>query len=160
MHYINSVKYVFSIDGHSSIHRRFFVHHNYGGCPGDWGWFVNVDTASPACAWEQQFTNAGPWPFFLYNANETVINYLIPPQDLEQADFIAIYTKPATNIVAAPCCKLPCCFKKGVNISIPLVWWKHVIVDLCSSSITRFKIQVSTSQMNKLNSLWLRDRQA
>merc|ERR1711936_617578 len=50
----------FSIAGHASIHRRFFVHHSYAGCSNDYGWFVNVDTPSPACDWDQHWETATP----------------------------------------------------------------------------------------------------
>ena len=86
--------YLFSIAGHASIHRRFFVHHSYAGCNNDYGWFVNVDTPNPACNWEQHWTNANTWPTFLVVKDNKNINYLTYNQ-IELADSIGIFTKPA-----------------------------------------------------------------
>ncbi len=52
----------FSIAGHSTIDRHWFVNQSYAGCPSDFGWMVVLDgRANPnyACSWENTRTDAG-----------------------------------------------------------------------------------------------------
>ena len=97
--------FFFSIAGHAAhAGRRFVVNKSYGGCNNDYGWFVNVDTPSPYCNWEQHWTNANTWPTFLVVKSSNNINYLTY-NDIELADFIGIFTQPATGQNNANCSK-------------------------------------------------------
>ena len=71
------------------------MHKSYGGCGNDYGWFVNVDMANPACDWEKHWTNGGVWPRFLYVTAATYQNYLTY-NNIDAADNIGIFTKPGT----------------------------------------------------------------
>ncbi|GFO01854.1 hemicentin-1 [Plakobranchus ocellatus] len=61
----------FSIQGDSSLGRRFFMNHQYDGCPKDAGWLVAVDTPSKPCPWEVK----NKYPQFLFAAGPTLENW-------------------------------------------------------------------------------------
>ncbi|XP_059149531.1 uncharacterized protein LOC131936521 [Physella acuta] len=80
---------VFSIVGHISpdLMRTFFVNNVYGGCPADKGWFVAVDRADGACAWEK----ASRFPVFKYSRQSSPENWTTG--DVANADMFAIFVK-------------------------------------------------------------------
>ncbi|KAJ8026239.1 Contactin-associated protein 1 [Holothuria leucospilota] len=65
--YSTSMNY-FSMAGHDSISRHFFVSRAYGGCNVDSGWVVVVDYGNNAgCSWDTWWTR----PFFIASAAST-----------------------------------------------------------------------------------------
>ncbi|XP_005096204.1 uncharacterized protein LOC101863664 [Aplysia californica] len=86
-------KNFFSVHGDDSLQRRFFMNHQYGGCPSDAGWFVAVDRKNVPCAWEK---NSG-FPMFLYAKKDVMTNWTTG--DVERADFIAVFVKYNTGAV-------------------------------------------------------------
>lgn len=72
----------FSVDGHITLSRRFFLSHQYGGCAADTGWLVGFGVKRPtSCGWEDRDYN------LRYSPNSTKILF----DQAEDADNIMIY---------------------------------------------------------------------
>ncbi len=67
---VSETKNYFSIEGHDTLKRRFFINRSYGGCPEDYGWLV-VATPGGGCDWEL----ATPGARILYAPGDTYINW-------------------------------------------------------------------------------------
>ena len=55
----------------TSLDRKFFINQRYGGCNGDYGWFIVADKYL-ACNWEKKGTE----PVFLYTKNHTARKWI------------------------------------------------------------------------------------
>ncbi|XP_038070583.1 uncharacterized protein LOC119739645 [Patiria miniata] len=64
---ISTATNYFSIEGDVNEERRFYINHNYGGCPGDKGWLVVTDSQMLTdCQYERPSAEY-PYPIILYS---------------------------------------------------------------------------------------------
>ncbi|XP_038054986.1 uncharacterized protein LOC119727198 [Patiria miniata] len=64
----------FSIYGINQRDWRFHINNNFGGCKGDGGWLVVIESNSLVCPWDKQ-TAAYPYPFILYSATNSTVTW-------------------------------------------------------------------------------------
>ncbi|XP_005104008.1 uncharacterized protein LOC101851971 isoform X2 [Aplysia californica] len=79
----------FSIAGHLSYKRRFYINHKLHGCKHDDGWFMAMDKARPPCPYERHSS----FPQFLYSSGNARALWSTSG-DTVQADVMAIFVKP------------------------------------------------------------------
>ena len=80
----------FSVAGHPEVKRRFFINHNYGGCPLDKGYTVIVDTGiatQHTCSWDDQPS----FPQILYSKINGLTIWDRPM--FGRADYAAVYVR-------------------------------------------------------------------
>ncbi|XP_070567302.1 uncharacterized protein [Ptychodera flava] len=85
----NSQTNYFSIPGHDSVSRHFFVNQNYGGCEIDVGWLVVVDTGNTSCDWSEMKRR----PYFLYGSAGQKITYQSGSDDVATGRSFAVFIK-------------------------------------------------------------------
>jgi hypothetical protein len=69
----NNSTYVSSFSYPTDSKRNFFVNHNYGGCPSDYGWFMmkDYDALSGCSEWDAVTGKS----YFLYAGGTTMVNW-------------------------------------------------------------------------------------
>ncbi|XP_022094469.1 uncharacterized protein LOC110981300 isoform X2 [Acanthaster planci] len=99
----SSSKNFFSIDGHASLGRRFFISHWYRGCRHQLGWMVVLDAGSRfhPCSWEKHLS----YPAFYYSKISTKTNFR--RGQIGIADEFAIYIKYTKSAYIPPPPTLP-----------------------------------------------------
>ncbi|XP_062588741.1 uncharacterized protein LOC134250404 isoform X2 [Saccostrea cucullata] len=82
--------FYFSVDGHGSCARNFFIQRNYGGCENDAGWFVTLDPPGVCCAgsWDDLSNK----PTFMYSTVNDAVVYQ-NGSGVGIADVMAIFVK-------------------------------------------------------------------
>ena len=63
---VTSENNFFSIEGDTTVNRRFFINSRYAGCPDDLGWMVITNGPDDTCSWARYF---GVHPILYSNLN-------------------------------------------------------------------------------------------
>ncbi|GFO44894.1 hypothetical protein PoB_007139900 [Plakobranchus ocellatus] len=79
--------HIYGIKGDHGLERRFFISHNYNGCPNDAGWVVAVDRLQVPCDWEKDEA----FPIFKYAAGDKFENW--NTGNFKDADAIVVFVK-------------------------------------------------------------------
>ncbi|XP_033626765.1 uncharacterized protein LOC117289655 [Asterias rubens] len=99
----SAIKNFFSVDGHKSLGRHFFMSNYYKGCLRQYGWMIVIDAGhySHPCKWERLPT----YPKFFFSKDTKSTNF--NGGQVGIADEFAVYIKYKTEVYIPPPPTLP-----------------------------------------------------